>query len=318
MAEVTAAAPQIYSMTGYACLDWQPGSASSDGSPAGRACRLHLKSVNHRFFELRWRTPRTWNSLEVWFRGLCTQRVKRGSVDFWVEYSTAATKENSPQDRIDSFFSKLDEAAKQGQKKFFGMHIPNPMKLLILSRHVDLWWSAEREEGPVNETEAKEMMERLVTELQRTRLEEGQSLGRVLLEHIARLEGLHAEILAVLPSMRSKLEEDYRGRMQKIGIELGQGSSVSQDRLLQELLVLAEKRDVAEECDRISIHLKKFREILAGDGEQPGKRLDFLSQELHREWTTLGNKLQNASCSQLVIEAKLSIEKIREQSLNLA
>ena len=81
---------------------------------------------------------------------------------------------------------------------------------------------------------------------------------------------------------------------------------------------MAEKREVSEELQRIGSHLEAVKNLLLNPKANSGKRLEFLTQELHREWTTLGNKIHDAEQVQTIVEAKVSIEKIREQTLNIA
>jgi uncharacterized protein (TIGR00255 family) len=91
---------------------------------------------------------------------------------------------------------------------------------------------------------------------------------------------------------------------------------LDQGRLEQEVAVLADRTDVAEELTRLDSHLGQFSELLARPGPA-GRRLDFLSQEIHREVTTLGNKSQSAAIARLVIELKTEAERIREQVQNV-
>lgn len=156
----------------------------------------------------------------------------------------------------------------------------------------------------------------LINELQEARKIEGQQTAEALTQHMKQMNLFHEEIASSWPKLRALWESQFRTRIQKVSEELKIGM-VSEDRILQELLILAEKRDVAEELQRIESHAEALRKMLDQPPENVGKRLEFIVQELHREWTTLGNKIQNAEVSKLVMEAKLTLEKIREQSLNL-
>src|SRR5258708_3803919 len=111
------------SMTGYAVVEL---------AAADRRYRLHLKSVNHRFFEFRWKAPRNWMPLENEARQLFQQKVVRGSVDFWAEEATAVAGADTS-GRVSEFFAKLTRAAK-GQSSFWSSGLLRRDRAMILSR----------------------------------------------------------------------------------------------------------------------------------------------------------------------------------------
>jgi len=298
---------KIKSMTAYAVLE---------ASLSGKTYKVHLKAVNHRFLELKCRMPKSWLPFENDAKSLFQKKLERGSLDLWVE-EARSLKESKTQFGVVDFFKKLQQATKdvEGINSFF---IPPPVRAMILARFPDLWWNESAEaESPLKKEEILLIFEQLSTSLNTVREFEGAQTQNVLLEYTGALEKLHLEIHKLYPQIRKDWEGSYRERIAKASDDLKiQGPS--EERILQEVLVLAEKKDVAEELSRIEGHLKTLRTQLESPSQDHvGKRLEFLLQELHREWTTLGNKIQNLEVSQNVVEAKLALEKIREQSLNL-
>jgi uncharacterized protein (TIGR00255 family) len=293
-------------MTGYGVID---------AVFSGKKYRLNLKAVNHRFLELRFRMPRAWMALEVEARSIVQKKLQRGSFDLWVEEATGNSSESN-RPRVKDFFSKLHRALDESEG-FPLLAFPKPIRALVLSRFPELWMNEKGpEEVSVNPNDFLEAVRNLCDRVDEARLKEGSLLTEALSEHMRDLEKYREEIAARVPVLRKDWEAVYQQRLQKAAEDL-KLTAIPQERILQELLVTAEKRDVAEELERIHIHLCALQKLLSEIPENAGKRLEFLLQELNREWTTLGNKIQNADISQFIVEAKLAIEKIREQSLNV-
>ncbi len=299
----------IQSMTGHAILETQVGLHSY---------RLQIKSVNHRFIELKFKCPRAWSSLELVVKQKLQASVKRGSIELWVEkihsQSDASENQNTPQ----KFFSDLELALKK-VRGVSQLLIPSPVRAVILAKHPEYWLKDTFQEGEWNAEIEKTVlkgMENLIAELVNKRHKEGLAILEVLQKILCRLEEHFAHIQSRIPEARKAWEEKLKARFKELSDEL-ELKAVPEERVYSELLMLAEKRDVAEEMDRIQIHLTSLRNLLMNGDPHLGKRLDFLMQELHREWTTLGNKIQNAGLSPTVLEAKLNLEQIREQIQNL-
>ncbi len=287
-------------MTGYAVLEF---------TLQGRKLQAHAKSVNHRFFEFRWRVPRDWSAFEIAARQILQSKLKRGALDIWIDDGESASEGNG----VEGLFRSLADALTRSAA--FSA-LPEEKRLEVLLRRPDAWQS--RNSTTPEEKEIRAAFETLAERLLSSRRQEGAATGEVLRRHGARLAELRRSIAEKAVTLLSNWQTDTRKKLEGLAAELQIGAP-SQERVAQEFLLLAEKRDVAEELNRIEIHLKAFdalfSEASANDGV--GKRLEFLVQELHREWTTLGNKIHDAQAGQTIIDAKLEIEKIREQSLNL-
>jgi uncharacterized protein (TIGR00255 family) len=158
-----------------------------------------------------------------------------------------------------------------------------------------------------------EKVSELMTKFRERRLEEGGRLVDFIAEYLKQMEVSKKKLLKLLPQLQKKRVERLKARVSVYAKELDQ--ELQRD-LATEVSILLEKLDVAEECDRLAIHLERFNKAISEEA-RGGKYLDFLCQEIFREINTLNNKSQNAEVSALAIEIKTGVEKIREQVQNL-
>ncbi|HEY8961378.1 MAG TPA: DUF1732 domain-containing protein [Luteolibacter sp.] len=144
------------------------------------------------------------------------------------------------------------------------------------------------------------------------RLSEGEHLKEDLLARLAVLEAFAATISTYAPGRPARQREILLKRLREAGLDL----DPNDERVLKELAVFAERCDISEELTRLSSHFRKFRDYLDA-AEPPGRALDFLCQELFREFNTIGSKANDAGIAQAVVEAKTELEKVREQVQNV-
>ena len=288
---------RIQSMTGYAVVEksWND-----------KSYRFYLSAVNGRFFELKWRLPKIFQNFEHPGKKFLKDTLKRGNLNLWAEFSD----DNSQELSLKNYFSKLE----QSLNEITNSSIPTPEKIQILNRHEDLWWDTR---PPKNQDfkEFQKILAALSEELTGSRQQEGQKTQTDLAQHLDQIKNNLDAITKQEPQIRQYWLDQYQQRIAELS-ELMQ-TQLPEERYLQESLVLCEKRDINEECQRIRSHLSALDDLFNKIPDSFGKRLEFYVQELHREWTTLGNKIRHAEFSPLVIESKLSLEKLREQCLNL-
>jgi uncharacterized protein (TIGR00255 family) len=163
-----------------------------------------------------------------------------------------------------------------------------------------------------------EISEELSQSLLSLRRREGEEIRRALDREKEVLSRSLKEFSTRLPELQNTWRRELESRMSEWAQLLAVKTPES-DKIFQEFVLILEKRDVAEELQRIEAHIKALGSLLSENSKRDnlGKRLDFLAQELHREWTTLNNKVSDTDLSPFVADAKLAIERIREQSLNL-
>ncbi len=155
-------------------------------------------------------------------------------------------------------------------------------------------------------------LDEALSQLLAMRRAEGADLASDLLDRLSRLEGLRDEIAALAPNRPERYRELLLKRLSDCGLELDLGD----DRLLREIALFADRCDISEETTRLDAHFKRFREYSAA-GEPAGRPLDFLCQEIHREFNTIGSKASDSAIAQHVVTAKTELEKIREQVQNV-
>jgi uncharacterized protein (TIGR00255 family) len=294
-------------MTGYASLR---GSVRDSV-----AFTLTMKSVNHRFLDVHLRLPSSCDALEVQMRRMLKEHLKRGHVEVTLQLERRAHSEVQ-------LNAGLLEAYVEAFRKAAQRNAVNAEPDLNMMLRIPGVMSAEAGVGP-DELEGLDaavlsQIAPLVEKLNEGRMQEGASLAAELRASMLRLQRFAEEMAELRGGVREAQFERLRTRL----MELTQGVPVSEERLLAEAAVLAEKSDIEEEIVRLRTHVERFVSMLDNGGEL-GKRLDFLLQELNREANTMLSKTSGAAggnslrITELGLEMKAEIEKAREQVQNL-
>jgi uncharacterized protein (TIGR00255 family) len=297
----------IYSMTGFASVQVTLWGATSFA--------LTLKSVNHRFLDLNLRLPSQCDALEVQLRRALKEQLKRGHVEvsLQVERKAAGGMQLNAA-LLETYVQSYREAA-----ELHGVTAEPDLNTMLRIPGVmsaESGWN--KEDAAALEAAVLEQLEPLVVRLNEMRAQEGQSLATELRRSMGRLAELAGEVSELRGGVRDAQFERLRGRI----AELTNGIPVSEERLLAEAALLAERSDIEEEVVRLRTHVERFVAMLDEGGEL-GKRLDFLLQELNREANTMLSKTSGATGSnglritELGLEMKTEIERAREQVQNL-
>lgn len=296
-----------YSMTGYASLR---GSTKEQ-----LGFTLSIKSVNHRFLDLQFRMPSLCDGLEMQLRRVLKEKLRRGHVDVTLQLERKANAQvqlNAP--LLDAYLRAFREAS--AEHDLTGEPDLNSILRLPGLMVADSSLNEEALEGLDEAVLA--LIDELIVRLNDGRAKEGEALVAELRRSMQRLEAAAAEVAELRSEVRQTLFDRLRTRL----AELTENTSVTEERLLAEAAVLAEKSDVEEEIVRLRTHIGHFVALLDAGGEL-GKRLDFLLQELNREANTMLSKTSSASgtnglrITELGLEMKAEIEKAREQVQNL-
>lgn len=287
----------ISSMTAFA--------RSSRSGPLGEFT-WELRSVNHRYLELSLRLPDSLRGLESRVRDLANRELSRGKVDIGLRYvppiEAASLELNEP--ALQSVIS-----AAMRVRDHLGAHTEslNPLDLL---RWPGVVKSADGADQETLESEAMQTLQTAFGELKATRRREGERLAELIEERAAGVLELATKIAERIPAIREAWRDKLRERIAALGVP------VEPARLEQELVLAAQKGDIAEELDRIGIHVKEIRGSLQKGGAV-GRRLDFLMQELGREANTVGSKAIDMEITQAAVGLKVLIEQMREQIQNI-
>ncbi|MBB5316720.1 YicC/YloC family endoribonuclease [Tunturibacter empetritectus] len=297
----------IYSMTGYASLR----GAVRDSI----AFTLSMKSVNHRFLDLHLRLPSSCDGLEVQLRRMLKENLRRGHIEVTLQVERRANVEiQLNAGLLEAYVQAFREAAET-----HGVSSEPDLNAMLRIPGV---MSAEGVGGAAEieglDAAVLSLVVPLVGKVNEGRAQEGASLAAELKASMLRLQAFGEEMAGLRNGVREVQFERLRSRL----MELTQGVPVSEERLLAEAAVLAEKSDIEEEIVRLRTHVERFVVMLEEGGEL-GKRLDFLLQELNREANTMLSKTSGAAgenslrITELGLEMKAEIEKAREQVQNL-
>lgn len=290
----------MHSMTGYGRMSVEQ---------EGRQLTIELKSVNHRFLDIAFRMPRSFNGMEDAARRLIGARLARGHVDVFATYCNM--REDSKQVQVDE--ALLDAYMKALDRICERTGIADTRDLMQITQMHDVLVVREADE---DQKALGALMERALVgaldQMENMRAREGEALKADILDRINRLEKLIGEIETRYPATI----EEYRRRLYDRVKELMDGAAPDEQRLLQEVAVMADRSDIAEEIVRLHSHFAQVREM-AASSEPVGRKLDFIVQELNREVNTISSKSQDVPITRLVVQAKAEIEKIREQVQNV-
>ena len=275
----------------------------------GRSLMIELKSVNHRFLDISLRVPRSFAFLEDTMRRLIGSKLARGHVDVFAIYRNL---------RDDSKRVDVDEALLAAYVRGFDRiielsSVKDDRSLSTVLRLPDVLTVVESDEDPeALNALVKETLESALDQMLTMRAREGMILKDDICTRIDRLERITEEIEKRYPATVSEYQQKLSARV----VELLDGALIDEQRIAQEVAVMADKCAVAEETVRLHSHFSQMREIM--DSDQPGgRRLDFIVQELNREMNTISSKSQDVPITNLVVDAKAEIEKIREQVQNV-
>lgn len=290
----------IQSMTGYAARSRERLDASLS---------VELKSVNGRFLDVVFRLPDDLRSLEPAFREAISGRLQRGKVECRIALAAAAGASGE----LSVNRGVLEALASATRQVREVLQDAQPMRVSEI-----LHWPGVLAEDPSRSenlrTECLSLFRETLDEFAQSRAREGAQLVRVLLERVARMRAIIDDVLPRVPEAVAAYQDKLRTRL----LDALGGSD--EERIRQEIALYGVKIDVAEEVNRLSLHLAEVERVLGADpgkGGSAGKRLDFLMQELHREANTLGSKSVSREISEASLELKLLIEQMREQVQNI-
>lgn len=269
----------------------------------GRGCLVwEVRSVNHRYLELVFRLPESFRSLEPALREAARARLGRGKVDATLRVAESGSSMELDADALRDVLGALSELRSEAP----ALAEPNLLDVLR--------WPGVLKESETGLAElcrdAMQTFDDALTELAARRTAEGAQIQALIEERL----DITAETTAKVRELASRQVQAMRDRLARAAETLT--VSVNPERLEQELALLLQKADVAEELDRLDLHLAEARAALAGDGPC-GRRLDFLMQELGREANTLGAKAVLPEAAHAAVDLKVAIEQMREQVQNV-
>jgi uncharacterized protein (TIGR00255 family) len=295
----------LLSMTGYGEARYQSDKLNLS---------IELRSLNNRHLKLIVRAPEPYNLLEPEFEKIVRGMIRRGTVQLHLHCKRA----NSLQDfqlnqvAIESYVKQLKEAAAR-------LHMPALAGEAVLAQALMLPGVAAEpgatafvleDDWPILE----KVLGDALAKLQEMRQEEGKAMAQEFLVYrrqiAASLELIRARAPQVVVAYRDRLHERVGSLLNELDIKIDRTD------LIKEVAIFAERSDIAEEITRLASHLDQFLEIMK-EPESPGRKLEFLTQEMFRETNTIGSKANDVEISRQVVEIKGTLEKIRELVQNV-
>lgn len=289
----------VRSMTGY---------GQAEGPVGNVRVLVEVRTVNHRFFSPSIKLPSVFGRWEAEVREAMRVRVARGHVTLSARFERA---ESNTAGINEARFAEVVEELRRLRERH---QLDGDVDLAAVLRMPDVISSARDEEPTGTSAELIAVVQGALAQLDAARADEGRRLADVLDARLAAVAEAVARIAARAPERLAA----QRDRLRTSVRELAEGVAVDEQRLAQEVAILADRLDVSEELDRFASHITAFRETLAAPGGEPvGKRLGFLLQELLREANTTGSKAADAVIVQDVIGIKEELKRLREQVENL-
>ncbi len=290
----------IYSMTGFG-----RGECSDDF----RKISVELKSVNHRYLDINVKMPRKLAFFETAVRSVIKDRIHRGKVDVFFTYENLAESDVSVKynrEIAQEYLSHLREMARD-------FSLDDDIRVGSLSRYPEVF---TMEEVPVDEDELWTLIEKaLQTALDQfveVRAREGAELKADLSEKLDHMLGNVDRVEERGPQIIS----EYRAKLEQKVQELLGNVQIDESRLSTEIVIFADKICTDEETVRLRAHILSMKETLNSD-DDVGRKLDFIAQEMNREANTILSKANDLETSDIAIELKTEIEKVREQVQNV-
>ena len=289
----------IYSMTGY---------GKGNAVKHNLSVEVELRSVNSRFLELFLKLPPSMATREYEIREIIKAKVKRGKINVVIKLEKNIPENSAAlinQDKLIDYINLLNKVKKLGK-------IKEDIKLEHILNSREIFSVSEIELTDSEFNLVKKAVQNALSNFMLMKKHEGNELAKDLSKRVKKIE---RKVISIEKEFNKGVKSYYRKLRERIQKILGD-ASIDKERLNLELALIADKSDVTEECVRLKSHLKFFTETMYKQAE-PGKKLNFLCQELNREANTISSKSISTSITHKAVAIKEEVEKIREQIQNI-
>lgn len=292
----------IKSMTGFGRGEYNDGK---------RNIIVEIKSVNHRYSDISVRMPRRYSFVEDKVKNTIKEKIKRGKID--VSIMVENLTENDVNIKLNTMIAQqYYENLKALQSQF---EVSGDITLQYLAGMPDVLKA-------IPDVDDEEEMTKCILQpvrdaaanLEAMRMVEGEKLAKDLVMRGEIIKGLVDQIEERAEIVPKAYAEKLRDRIQEL---IGNSVSIPEDRILVEAAIFADKCNITEELTRLNSHMDQLKSIIEQSSQPDGKKLDFLVQEMNREANTIGSKANDIAITNLMLQVKAEIEKIREQVQNI-
>jgi uncharacterized protein (TIGR00255 family) len=289
----------IYSMTGYG-----KGLAGNKKFSA----EVEIKSVNSRYFEVYLKLPLVLTAFDYELKEIIKSKIKRGKVN-----TVVTIKRNGQENGLTSIdLIKLKNHIAQLNKIKVAAKIKENIKLENILVNKDIFASEEIKISPSDFSIIRSALNKALVDLNRMKKNEGTALSKDIL---LRATSIEKNVISIEKEFNKSID-DHFANLKKRAAELINNAEVDKDRLNLELALLADRVDITEECVRLKSHLNFFKSSLKNEAE-PGRKLNFICQEINREANTISSKSVSTAIIHKAVHIKEEAEKIREQIQNI-
>jgi len=281
----------------------------------GLRLAAEVRSVNHRFCELAARLPRAFSAYEAEARKIMQDRLTRGKISLVVTWGSDGEESGEPTGTLtvdDRAADRYMELLRTLQKR---LSLPGEVDVKTFATLPNLFsWREEERPSDFYLALLKDVVSRATDELIRTKEVEGAALERDLAARIELVRSRTARVRERAPLRVRETHERMKERVKALLVEAD--ASLPEERLLQEIALLSDRFDCTEECVRLEAHCAHFLKYVSEEAT-PGRKLNFLLQEMNREINTIGSKSNDVTIVEQVVEVKEELERIREQVQNI-
>ena len=289
----------VKSMTGY---------GKSSLSIDTREYQVEIKSVNHKYIDTNIKMPRIISYLEEDIRKIITSKLKRGKIDIFISFENYSKDGNDIQ--INSNLAKMyiQNLKKLAEEESISANI----EVTEITKLPDVLTIKSNIDENQIKSELLQTVEEAINNLINMRQGEGERISRDILSKISQIEDKKQEIFM----LSTGLIDEYVVKLEARIKEILKTEEVDKSRLMQEVVIYADKCSVEEEITRLTSHIEQLRNLL-NSNEPNGKKMDFIIQEMNRETNTIGSKANNLEITNRVVDIKTILEDIREQIQNI-
>lgn len=270
---------------------------------------IEIKSVNSRYIETSVKLPANYSSFESNIRLFIKSKVFRGKVDVTIREIDNAF--SNAQDLVynESLLDKYIETLRKISKDY---SIDDDLSVNTVSNLLGVFCLSENNETVLKWEDVRIALEDALKDFLESRSIEGKHICGDILKNILLLKKLVFEIESQVPNMLLEYEKRLSEKLKSIL----ESSDIDDTRVLMEIALFTDRTDVSEELARLSSHIASLEDLLSSNSDV-GRKCDFILQEINREINTIGSKTKSIKISEVVIESKTIVEKIREQVQNL-
>lgn len=291
----------IKSMTGF---------GRCEAADEERKFTVEMKGVNHRYLDANIRMPKKLNFFESAIRSLLKESVHRGKVDIFITYEDFSESQVSLKYN-ETLAAEYLEKFKMMEEKF---SLENDIRVSTLSRYPEVLTMEEKMDDEEELWKGlKKALDGAIAQFVQTRTVEGENLKKDL---IAKLDGM-LELVGQIEERAPKIIAEYREKLEGKVKELLEDTQIDEGRIASEIVIFADKICTDEEVVRLRSHVEHMKATLQSDDIGIGRKLDFIAQEMNREANTILSKANDLETSNIGIELKTEIEKVREQIQNI-